>query len=214
MNYIPDSHIKQEINREIKKLPLSEDVINKIIKLNDEFINIDGCIDSFWINLGKETCNLYYWSRYSFYILLKQFGETKFKFLDNTDKLFINLKDQLHKLVSNYYSINIYSIENIYINEIFYNNYDIIKYPVRYNNRRKKYITRDEQIYIMTFIERIKVYCKYIENNIDKFSINLNIYNYTSKEVANIKKNIIKTISEIKKKCDKLSIIMNDIQVK
>ena len=172
MNYIPDSHIKQERNREIKKLPLLEDVINKIIKLNDEFINIDNCIDRFWINLAKETCNLYRWSRYSFHILLNHFGETKFKFLDNTDKLFIDLKAELDTLVCNYYHRNIHSIEDIYLTDLFYNNYNIIKYPIRYNDRRKKYITRAEQIYIMTFIERIKVYCKYIENNIDKFSIN------------------------------------------
>ena len=215
MNCIPNSYIKQERNREIKKLPLPYDIINKIVNYDSDFINIDSCIDTFWINLGKETCNLDMWSWYCYDIFQKSFGKTRFKFVyDIRYKLFINLKDELDKLVCNYYPRNITSIENIPLIHIFYNNYDIIKYPVRNIDKSKKYITTDEQIYIMTFIKRINVYLKYIENNIDKFSINLNIYNYTSKEVANIKKNIIKTISKIKKKCDKLSIIMNDIQVK
>ena len=114
-NYIPTSRIKQERNREIKKLPLPEDIINKIIDYSDEFIKIDSCIDSFWINLGKETCNLYHWSWCCHSILVTSFGKTKFNFLyDMIHKYFDTLRSYLDGIVCGNYPKNINSIQHLF----------------------------------------------------------------------------------------------------
>ena len=208
------SYIKQERNREIKKLPLLEDIINKIINYNDEFIRIDSCIDSFWINFGKETCNLIRWSWYCFDILARSFGKTNFMFLYDMDKYFKDLRSILYGIFCSNYPKNITSIQNVPILTIFYSNYDIIEYPMKDIDIYRKYITKDERKYIMTFIKRINVYFKYIENNIDIFSINLKFYYSTIEEIADKKKDIIKTISKIETKSNKLTMMMNDIKVK
>lgn len=214
-NYIPISYIKQERNREIRKLPLPEDIINKIINYNDEFIKPDNNIDDYWINLGIETCNLYNWSRYCHSILVTSFGSTKFNFLYNMiQEYFGTLRSYLDDIVCGNYPKNINSIQNVLITNIFLHNPNIIEYPTRNSDKLRKYITKDEKKYIMTFIKRINVYLKYIENNIDiLFLINLKFYNSTNKEIANRKKDIIKEVLKIKKRCDKLTIMMNNIEV-
>jgi hypothetical protein len=127
-NYIPTSRIKQKRNREIRKLPLPEDIINKIIDYSDEFIKIDSCIDSFWINLGKETCNLEQWSYYIYEILQNSFGKKKFNFIfDKIYTKFISLRFDLDSLVNEYYPLSINTINDRAIVSIFYNNSDIIE---------------------------------------------------------------------------------------
>ena len=203
--YIPKCYIEKERirerTREIQKLRLPEDIINKILNY-DEFINIDSCMDTFWIKFGKETCNLSLWECYCYNILTNSFGKKKFKFMIMD---FYSLKAKLDSLVCESYPLDIYYIKDIYITSIFYGTENIEKYHLK-NNDRKKYITKDEQIYIKTFIKRINKYLKFIENNINKLTKEyMKKYPYSS-----IKNEIIKIISEFKLKSDKLSKMMEE----
>ena len=214
-NYIPSSRIKQERNREIRKLQLPEDIINKIIGFSVEFIKPDNGIDSFWINLGKETCNLYQWSYYIYKILQNSFGKKKFEFVFNKIYTeFISLRHRLDDLVCEYYPLSITTINDISIVSIFSSNSDIIEYPILHIYNRKKYINENQRVYITTFIERINQYYNFIYNNIDKLVEKYKKQYIKKQNICKINRDIIKTIKEIKKNCNRLAIMMNDIEVK
>lgn len=185
-NYIPDSYINY-----------------------NDLITIDNSHKDFWCNFGKETCNLDYWSLYCCRIIQNSFGKTKFKSVfDKILKSFGSLQSDLDNLVCEYYPLSITTINNIKITSIFYSIEDIIEYPILLKYRRKKYINQNQKVYITSFIERINQYNNFIYNNIDKL-----VEKYKIQYISQIKKNIIKTIKNIKKNCDRLAIIMNDIQI-
>lgn len=175
----------------------------------DDFMTIDNSHETFWCNFGKETCNLNRWCWYSYTIIQNSFGKTKFKSVfDKILKSFQSLRCDLDSLVCEYYPLSKNTINDKPITQLFYNNDDIIQYPILFEYKQKKYINQNQKVYITTFIERTNEYYNFIYNNIDKL-----VEKYKIKYICEIKKDIIKTIKNIKKNCDRLSIIMNDIQI-
>lgn len=187
---------------------ISNYIPHSYINYND-LITIDNSHKDFWCNFGKETCNLDRWCWYCFTIIQNSFGKTKANFMFyKIRELFVSLRSFLDDLVNEYYPLSINTINDKPITHIFYNNEDIIEYSILLKYRRKKYINQNQKVYITSFIERINQYYNFIYNNIDKL-----VEKYKIQYISEIKKDIIKTIKNIKKNCDRLAIIMNDIQI-
>ena len=194
---------------EVAKEVISIDYIPKSYITDEIYREITNCDENIWINLGKETCNLDRWSWYCFFIIQNSFGKTKAKSMFyNISKSFESLQSNLDDLVCVHYPLSISTINNIPITHIFYRIENIIQYPILLEYRRKKYINIDQKVYIITFIERMNEFLKIINDNIDK------LVEKFDKKYINIKKNnILKLIEKIKENCDRLAIIINDIQI-
>jgi len=237
MEYIPETKLipqyKKILLRKIrfsKKKILPDDTINVILTYCDKFLNPEDSIPIFWIRLGIETCDLQSWRFYCRDILQKSFGTShKYSQLLSCDRRLIDsFQNHLDSWVCAYYPLSITEISNnvkyingitiqdkkITITSIFYNNYTIKKYPVKYSYRGedkiyKKTLTAADKKYILTFKKRLSAYLNYLENMVDKLPRNPISLSICKK----LKKNIRISIKKLKKKCDKMN-ILNNITIK
>lgn len=211
IKYIPISRI-QENTEEINKLPLPYDVIQYIKSFSDGFIpipkeKVGEKVDRFWVNLGIETDNLYYWNYYCWNILSITFGEIKGKLLHKISDKFGNIRSLLDDFVCASYPLTIHSIkvdeENINITNIFYkNDINLIKYP-KTNYEKRRTITLQDKEYILEYLNRLNIYLTYVKNKITEFPVN--VENFKIKSNYQIKMKMIKEkITEIKKMSNKM----------
>ena len=194
MQYIPASQIINTYKISlIKKLLLPDELNREIIEYYGGELNVHGNVDNFWIQFGSETCNLCNWSNNCFYILVNYLGTIYPKTASLRD-LFVRLKEILNRLLCWNYPINIYNIrsilgENVPISYVFYRSEHIKNYINRINiihhtpKKISKSITTQDKKYIEIFITRMLSYFKYLENNLEKFPIDLNIHHVSNYEV-------------------------------
>ena len=152
-------------------------------------------LDRLWISMGKEACNLKYWTSYCFYILQNSFGKTKFAALSTRQMIHTKISNEMDTLVNMYYPSDIYEIlvdgKEHRITGMFYSNQDIQKAHIDHSVHKKKCITRLDQQYILKYFERIAIYFDYLDAIIDKL---VGYIDDRSVHSANTKKQCVKRI--------------------
>jgi len=219
MQYIPTSHIKNDTSVVISKLQLPDDIIKYILSFHDDYLTIDNNVDNFWIKLGLETCNMRRWSGMVHSILCQSFGFTKVKYAC-LYKEFSILCGSLDDLVFMNYPQNIHTIQNENytkdVDQIFYNNSNIVEYPKKRmlgKTKYKKNITQQDIVYINSFINRAYTYIDYLTSNINNLPIDLSIYNKPKTVIRDNKKRILQAITKLRKKCEKIKINTDTYEV-
>jgi hypothetical protein len=164
-------------------------------------------VDSFWIDLGYETCNLRKMSWYCFDILQQSFGKTEYKHWLTIK--WSALISELDNLVLMNYPRSILQIKDIPIIQIFYDCKDLIEYPILIKGDQpyRKNITQQDRIYIELFLQRLDVYLKYIDNNI----LNIFIYNNKNLHSKSYKTNIKNIVQKFQKKRERMVQDINQI---
>ena len=186
MQYIPTSQLINRYETEwTTYLPLPLDIIRVILSYYEPLLSPIHSVYYFWYHIGVETCNLRKWRFYCSDILQKSFGLTRFKFVSRIEDLLRPFASDLDELVCKYYPE--------YNTDLFYGSETIIPYPVQ---KYKKTLTQSDKQYILAFIERCNTYIHYFVQH------TLPVYVSHSE-----KKKLFKTIDNIKKVCDKMSII-------
>jgi hypothetical protein len=210
IKYIPISRIQENIE-EINNLPLPYDVIQYIKSFSDGFIpipkeKVGEKVDRFWVNLGIETDNLYYWNYYCWNILSVTFGDSK-KLLYKIAEKFDKIRSLFDDFVCASYPLTIHSIEvdeeNIKITNIFYKkDIHLIKYP-KTNYEKRRTISLQDKEYILEYLDRLNIYVNYVKNKITEFPVNVD--NFKIKSNYPMKNKMIKKIiTEITKMCVRL----------
>ena len=167
-------------------------------------------VDSFWIDLGRETCNLREMSMKCLKILQESFGFTKFKsWPGKSGNLWLNLIGTLDTLVGINYPTSIHFIKDISITSIFYTCNDLIHYPVleKGDQPYRKNITTQDRIYIEHFLQRLDLYLKYLDNNI----LNIFIDNNKNLHSKKYKTKIKELVKKFQKKREKMIENINQI---
>lgn len=228
MEFVPESKIEvsntSEIASIINSLPISTDMTQSILSYNSTLLpvpihNVNSLseIESFWVKLGIEVSNLKVWGRNCWNILNHSFAKSKFNSFGNFVSL-TNIKSHLDSLICEYYPRNKFEIETdevipqfengvIPIIKVFYNEGNIIEYPISYELRNKKHIYEKEKIYILEYIRRLNTCLNYLENNIHNFPV-LNKLNPLCKEH---KIKLKKEVQKLKKKVSKVSPLINEL---
>ena len=175
-------------------------------------------LDRLWISMGKETCNLKYWTSYCFYILLNPFGKTKFAALSTRHIVHTTISNVMDTLVGMYYPRNIHEIhvdgKEHMITEIFYSNKDIHEARIDHSVHKKKCTTRSDQQYILKYFERIAIYFDYLDAIIDKLVGHINErYVHSANKKKQCVKRIRSAMKTITKKYDKLKQEIEEIAI-
>jgi hypothetical protein len=177
-------------------------------------------MDIFWFNLGRETCNLSRWSDYCMSIVYSGFGKSSRYY--NCLKPFSNayhngkvsalsfFKCKLDTLICAYYPLSIQNCdENILrisnqgrIIDIFFNTSDFKEYPNPKfigNKRFPKIIKKEDKIYILSLVNRLKHYKYYIENY---------VINKICRDKKDVHKELKKHLIKFSKCIDKLEMFV------
>ena len=205
------------------QLPLNNDTINIIMRFVGIYLDPNDCMDTFWFKLGRETCNLIEWNSNCMHIVYSGFGKSTnfYKCLSPfscsygpTQKITRSIQCKLDDMICAYYLIrkkncdeNILKISKLRsIMDIFYDNSDCREYPYikKFNRRFSKEIRKEEKMYILNCIRRLKLYKYYMENY---------VINKILPEEKIIHKELLKYFNKYGKCIDKLN-VLEDIPVK
>ena len=223
---VPESYIKknEEINavRELEE-PLNRDVVDHVLKFVNPYISLSDTSEEdhvkYWFKLGRETNNLRLWCFACTKIMEKSFGtshknntELKRMGCSPFQSLKCYLEDYMVKNLKNWDEIETYEkvgkkdyIDMFYAgnNDDFYKNvseYMIFKKPYR------KFITKNEQEYMLCFNERLTEYLNFVENNILQNNSILHIGKYGNSE-------LIKSIKRLRTNNEKFMVTVQNINI-
>tara|TARA_B110000285_G_scaffold181124_1_gene204365 strand:- start:96 stop:677 length:582 start_codon:yes stop_codon:yes gene_type:complete len=177
-------------------------------------------VDTLWMQLGSECCELRAMSLTGFNILQHSFCKSSkyAKYIVKYSKLLRLIQDKMDSIVCSHYLSSQHEIEvngsKIDIVRLFYgNNTTITKYPVKYDgeytNQFKEFkhtLTSHDKQYILIFIDRMKCLIDYLENKFDLYNENIQTKKFE-------KQGLFKIINKSKNLFDNENII-NDITVK
>ena len=223
---VPESYIKK--NDEIKAVreleePLNRDVVDHVLKFVNPYISLSDTSEEdhvkYWFKLGRETNNLRLWCFACTKIMEKSFGtshknNTELKRMGYSafDLLKCYLEDYMVKNLKKWDEIETYEkvgkkdyIDMFYAgnNDDFYKNvseYMIFKRPYR------KFITKNEQEYMLCFNERLTEYLNFVENNILQNNTILHIGKYGNSE-------LIKNIKRLRTNNEKFMVTVQNINI-
>ena len=163
MSLIPKLRITKENeisaireNQQLNRLP--DDVTEIIISYFGQEIEMDD-VDTFWISLGNDTCNLSKFGKHSGDILNNSFPISRYYYLKELGTgdqycLFHKLKNDLEDLF-HYKCPNYENRYNLDLFDVFFHNDDIISYQIQEPTwEKKKSITSQDKEYIETFIKK------------------------------------------------------------
>jgi len=223
MEHIPDTQlIKKSVQDIIRLIPKeslgpNQDVMSVVD--GDTFIDLTISIDEYWVNLGRECCNLRRWSMYINIILSHCFGKSSkyVKYINNYYKLLELIKHRMDTIIYSHYISSQHDIEyngkKIDLIKLFYGNETITEYPVKYSgeykNQFKEFkhtLTSQDKQYILTFVDRTKTLIDFLENKFDLYS--------NDTPTKKIEKHLLFVIINKFKKLLERENIINDIVVK
>jgi hypothetical protein len=224
MSLIPKLRITKENeisaireNQQLNRLP--DDVTEIIIAYFGHEIEMDD-VDTFWISLGIDTCNIEKLRCHCRNILLHSFGRLKPDILCN---LFKELRNKLDDMIVCNYPNDIKTIsfeedKFISINNVFICDNALASpnpYPdVKSTVPKTKSITSQDKEYIETFIKKTNIYLNYLKDNVHLFPVDLTVHQLRREKLEHhCNREVIKTANKIERKINKLSIMMCDINI-